>query len=354
MAYSGPMIDWFTGHVGYDSSQLEMGKFMILDGKGELVRIRDAWETVKGSHATGIQITRSAVTSDMLAWDPSCPLSVLKVSGNPSKFLQGHNVAGPSVADLGPVMQAVVRAFGDGLRPLDVDKPGLAAVQRSRVDVTTSCWVLNGGRGIDHAAVHEWLHEAARSTRSRHGRAIDAGSTGTVYWGKHSTRWALKAYCKHCELKAHPPEGIDDALMAELLSWTKGQLRIELTLRRPELKTRDQLDESIIWEYFARVEGLGMRHVTDLNSLNLNNPSKIALQLWYDGKDLPSLYPKNTFYRHRRAILEATGIDISLPHDEQSSKAGRVLDDMETLRRNEVQEGELPQRIQRSLFGARL
>jgi hypothetical protein len=35
-----------------------------------------------------------------------------------------------------------------------------------------------------------------------------------------------------------------------------------------------------------------------------------VIALWRAGKDLKSLYPRPTFYRHRKAILAATGIDI--------------------------------------------
>jgi len=345
------MIDWFSGYIGYDASQLELGKFFVLDSKGEVIRSSDRWETAKGSWESGVQVTRGAVTADMLSYDPACPLVVLRISGNPSKYLQGHNVDGPSVADLGPVMQAVVRSFGEGLRPVDADKEQLAAVQRSRVDVTTSVWMLDPyGRAPSHDAVHAWLHEAGKRTRSRHGRAID--SKGTVYWGQNSTRWSMKAYCKHCELKDRPPE-VPEALYHSLKQWTYGQLRIELTLRRPELKDRGPLDESIIWEYLNRVEGLEMKvQQFDMAKLDLPNSAKSALLLWRAGEDVKCVQSHAMFYRSRRAVLAATGIDISIAADEQEIRAKPALVGLDVLREREVQQSEMPDRIQRSLFGA--
>jgi len=337
------MLDWFTGYVGYDASELAVGQFFEVDAHGELVRRLNRWETARGSYSSGVQVTRGMATDAMLAsrvqYGYLCSQDVLKVSGNPSKFLQGHNVAGPSVSELGPVLQGLVRAFGEGLRPRDADDPTLPAVHRSRMDCTTA---IDLGA---HQAVHDWLKLAATKTRSRHGRAID--SSGTVYWGKNSTRWSMKAYCKHCELSAHPPADMD--LLPELLEWTRPHLRLELTLRRPELKNRTTLSEAIIWEFFAKLEVHTMRERTHVE-VNLKAGPKLALQAWYDGTDLSSMLNRMTLYRYRKAILAETGIDITLPRVEQSTEALPQLLGLDELREREVTE--IPTRIQRSLFGA--
>ena len=130
------MLDWFSGFVGYDASQLRVGEFFEVDQHGALVRRRPRWETARGSYETGVQLTRSSATDQMLSHSRTmgflCSPSVLHLSGNPTKFLQGHNVAGPSVSQLGPVLQALVRSFGDGMRPPDADDPMLPAVHLSR------------------------------------------------------------------------------------------------------------------------------------------------------------------------------------------------------------------------------
>lgn len=338
------MLDWFSGYVGYDASELALGQFFEVDAHGQLVRRVDRWETARGSYSAGVQVTRGMPTDGMLASKRDygflcAPHAVLKVSGNPSKFLQGHNAAGPSVAELGPVLQGLVRAFGEGLRPADADDPTLPAVHRSRVDCTTSADLGS------HQAVHDWLRMAATNTRSRHGRAMD--SSGTVYWGKNSTRWSLKAYCKHCELQAHPPADLE--LLPELLDWTRTQLRIELTLRRPELKTRGTLTEAVVWEYAGKVEVAAMREKAHAD-LNLRPAVKAALQLWYNGTAMESFYPRRTLYRYRKEILGETGIDILLPRVDQSTEAQAALLSFDELREREVRN--VPERIQRSLFGA--
>lgn len=340
------MIDWFSGFVGYDASQMALGRFWEVDRHGELVRERARWETAQGSFESGVQVTRALVLDDMVKASRELGFhlgssEVLHISGNPAKFLQGHNVTGPSVALLGPVVQGLVRAFPEELRPPDAHVETLPVVHRSRVDVNT---LVDLGT---HQAVHDWLLLAETKGRSRHGRAVN--SDGTVYFGLNSTRWAMKMYCKHCELKKHPPA--DTALLVDLLEWTRTFLRIELVLRRPELKDRGTLTEAVIWEFFAKLELHTMRVKTysDAKSV-LPTGMKLTLGLWYQGTDMKTFLPERTFRRHRKEILAVTGIDVCLPYVEQSALATPVLLGMDELFKREVKD--VPERIQRSLFGA--
>jgi hypothetical protein len=266
---------------------------------------------------------------------------VLNISGNPVKYLQGHNATGPSVALLGPVLQGLVRAFPEDLRPPDADVAMLPVVHRSRVDVNT---LVDLG---SHQAVHDWLQLAETKGRSRHGRAVN--SDGTVYFGKNSTRWAMKMYCKHCELQKHPPA--DTELLADLLEWTRTFLRIELVLRRPELKDRGTLSEAVIWEFFSKLE-LNTMRVNSYTEAKARLPMKmkVVLALWHGGTDMKTFLPERTFRRHRKEILAVTGIDLALPAAQQSCEAAPVLLGMDELLKREVKD--VPQRIQRSLFGA--
>jgi len=340
------MLDWLTGYVGYDASRMALGRFWEVDRHGELVRERNRWETAQGSFESGVQVTKTSPTEAMLAAAREqgflCAPEVLHVSGNPVKFLQGHNVTGPSVSLLGPVVQGLVRAFPEELRPVDAHEVALPAVHRSRVDLNTMCDMGS------HQAVHDWLLLAEGKTRSRHGRAVNSG--GTVYWGQNSTRWSMKAYCKHCELSKHPPVGSPE-LLAELLEWTRSFLRIELTLRRPELKDRGALSESLIWEFFSKLELNTMRVKTysDAKAV-LPTGMKLALGGWYGGTDLKTFLPERTFRRYRKEILAVTGIDVALPYKEQPAAAAPVLLGMDELLKREVKD--VPELIQRSLFGA--
>ncbi|MGK2849259.1 MAG: phage/plasmid replication protein, II/X family [Minisyncoccota bacterium] len=339
------MIDWFSGHVGYDASRMVLGQFFEMEPGGEIVRHRDRWETARGSWESGVQVTRGQPTSAMLKASREMGFlcsetAVLRVSGNPAKFLQGHNVAGPSVSQLGPVVQALVRCFGECFRPIDADDDRLPALHRTRVDVTTA---VDLGT---HQAVHDWLRAAEALTSTRGAPAVS--KFGTVYWRPNSTRWTLKAYCKHCELKAHP--AIDPGMVAELSEWTRTQLRIELTLRRPELKARGVLDEGIIWEYAGKLEMPKMRQGVRLEDVQLPSGARFALQAWLDGHDVAVMVSRPSFYRYRRSILDSVGWDIGMNAADQVKADSSALVDFDELQRREVVE--IPERIQRSLFGA--
>lgn len=338
------MLDWFSGYVGYDASRLQLGRFFEVSAHGEVTRERDRWETVEGSYKSGIQVCRGLATDQMVKHGNElgylCSDEVLRLSGNPSKFLQGHNVAGPSVSLLGPVLQEVVRTFPEELRPADSDSPILPAVHRSRLDITTAI-------NLDtHQNVHDYLISLSRNARSRHGKGLTSGHT--VYFGKNSRRWSLKFYCKYCELLQHPPDNI--LLMDDLLEFTFPLLRVELTLRRPELKDRGTLDESIIWEFMEKLEVHEMKSHAPLEGVSLRPAVKAALMLWYDGKDLASVFPRRTFYRYRKEIIEAVGVDISNTAVEQGKQSKKVLMELEELRRREVKD--FPEKINRTLFGA--
>lgn len=336
------MIDWFTGIVGYSGEMLRLNKVVELTPAGEIIWTSERKLQVRGSYDASVQLGRSAPTDDMLVasrkYELECMPVCLILSGNPSKFLQGHNVFGPSVASLGPVVQAVIRGLPGEIRPADADSELWPALHRSRVDITTS---VDMG---SHKLVHEWLRTAATSSRSRHGRAMVSGDT--VYWGQHSRRWTLKAYCKFCELREHGPG--DLKLRDMLMEYCEGQLRLELTLRRMELKDLPTLDESLIWEFFNRIEVGVMKTSKDgfESKVDLPYTVQFTLSKWIAGEDVRHSLPRSKFYRHRRQILDELGLDISLKYVKKQAEA--VVFDLEYLRAHEVKL--LPAQMQGLLF----
>lgn len=339
------MLDWFSGLVGYDASNVVNDRVMKLSAEGEVKWERAGWTEAQGSHDTNIMVMQDCASLDMYRASNElgflCSPRCLRISGNPTKFLQGHNILGPSVSDLGPVIQAATRGLPEIIRPLDCDSEVLPAVQRTRVDVTV---MVDLG---SHEVVHEWLNHAAQETRSRHGRAQQSGQT--VYWGQHSTRWTLKAYCKRCELEKH---GSKFPLQQDILEWTGKLLRIELTLRRPELKDRGTLDESVIWEFMQRIE-VGIMKGGDIEALySLPRQVRDTFSSWLIGRNVRQDRPARTFYRQRRLIKDAIGVDISLDPSTQQQQLqasfDRDLFDIDVLRSRVVSEG--PNALQQSLF----
>lgn len=336
------MIDWFTGIVGYSGELLKLNKVVELTPSGEIIWTTERKLQVRGSYDASVQLGRSLPNESMLVasrkYDLECMPVCLIISGNPSKFLQGHNVFGPSVASLSPVVQAVIRGLPGEIRPGDADSELWPALHRSRVDITTS---IDMG---SHSLVHEWLRAAATSTRSRHGRALVSGDT--VYWGKHSRRWTMKAYCKFCELREHGPG--DLALRKRLMEYCEGQLRLELTLRGPELKDRGTLDESLIWDFFDRIT-IGVVKA-DVGGLDMKTDLPMSVQFtlvrWVGGEDVRMSLPRSTFYWHRRKILDVLGLDISLKYEKKTVEA--MTFDLDYLRSHEVKL--IPAQLQALLF----
>jgi len=342
------MLDWYSGIVGYDASALAVGRVLRLCPDGSIEWERPAWETVEGSYSAGVQVTRSSPTSGMLQQsienDLHCHPVCYRISGNPTKFLQGHNLGGPSVSMLTTVLWDLFNHFPVEVSDRDYSFDEVPSTSHNRIDITTHVDLGN------HDQVHRWLRLAEHSSRSRHGRAI--ASSGTVYWGKNSRRWTIKAYCKHCELKKHPPESPE--LLALLLDASASLLRIELTLRSLELKNIEagRLNENLIWEYFKRIEVHQMTETKLHEGISeLRGVHQLLLTNWYRGEDVALLFNRMTFYRYRKAIIEATGIDVSIPRDEQSDNATDALIDLDEMMKREVKE--FPQDVQRTLWGHR-
>jgi hypothetical protein len=338
------MIDWFSGLIGYDGSHLpkQLSKVCEVSPSGEIKWIVEKAMTVQGSYDSSIQLKVGTSNESMIRASQKhnfeCEPVCLAFSGNPSKYLQGHNVFGPSVSALGPVLQETVRKFPEAVRPRDADIEKYPAVHRSTVDMNT---MVDFG---SHAKAHEYLRFLEHNARSRHGRALVDGDT--VYFGQHSRRWALKLYCKFCELKAHPPA---DADMNKLLGlWTEGQLRIELRLKTPELKDRGTLSEDLIWEYFSKIEVSAMKENVTLKNAKLSRIVQLTLSQWMAGADVRHLLTKPTFYRHRLEILKATGLDISLPCADQQEQVKKVDVDLDYLKSNEIKK--IPSVFQQWLF----
>lgn len=347
------MIDWFTGLVGYDASGLLTGQLLFISPAGEITRSSERWLSVPGSYESSMQIKRDSSTPEMRAaaekYNFVCSPTVFRISGNPTKFIQGHNVFGPPVASLGPVVREVIRRLPGGNRPPDANDDRLPAVMRSRVDVTTSIRMDN------HAAVHEWIEHAKLETRSKHKkRDIQTGLTGapTVSWGIGSRRWMITAYCKACELEKHPPANPE--LLELLRDYADGLLRIELRLQSMELKDRGTLNESIIWTFFDRIEVGVMKKNVDKAVSKLRPPVKNIYTLWLDGHDITPAsgrIKRAAFYKYRKEILEATGQDISLPPVKKKPAAGaREQFGVDYLKGHEVKNEDIPAGLREHLY----
>jgi II/X family phage/plasmid replication protein len=185
--------------------------------------------------------------------------------------------------------------------------------------------------------VRSYLRALEMQAKSRHGRPMCRG--GTVYFGKHSRRWSLKAYSKGDEVETttrghrFPP---DIPHRENLLKYADKALRFELVLRSMALRDRG-LARASAWENIHpldllqhAIEALDMADNFSLTPEILEGlPPRLILvyEGWKSGKDLRQLFALRTFYRYRKELLKR-GVDINI---KQASSADNVVPLMRAL-----------------------
>lgn len=240
------------------------------------------------------------------------------VSGNPAKWFQGHNIFGSG--DLrGLVLEMLHRiCVSHGLTPSaeDLARWEAGCIELHRVDVTesyaldTEARVLAALRGLD-----------ATAHLKHRGRGVFKGESLT--FAKGSRRSSLTLYAKGPELRVKGHELPGTLQLTSLPAYAAGLLRAEGRFLSMELKRR-KLEWVLNWDENAAEElhrsfmaGLEIAEASMLDPKMLEGlPARLlgVHQLWAEGHDLRTLYPKNTFYRHRRALL-AYGIDIAVKQE---------------------------------------
>lgn len=309
------MIDWLTFRaLCQHEGRIHGGRVVSVTREGDVDWEVPKWLPVRGSHDATIQVRSS---SNEPGW--------LEVSGNPVKFFQGHNVFGTD--DLHGLCIETMFSLVEmlGLKPTveDVESWRKGVIQLGRVDVTHSYALGNRDRvrtAIRALSEFSYLRKRGRGSLTKE---------GTVYWGKGSRRWSLKAYCKGDEIEAKGhrlPAGLQETSIPR---FADDLLRVELQLRAMELK-RLLLNLAANWDeqrpnevYSAFLESLQISEAAMLTADTLEGLSprlQLAYQAWKDGHDLRQVFPPRTFYRYRKELL-VNGVDIAVkqPREETPS-----------------------------------
>jgi hypothetical protein len=249
----------------------------------------------------------------------------LYLSGNPVKLLQGHNLWGSDDL-LGLYLEAGVfvrHHVGLFPGPQSWKACMFSRPRFTRIDLTRSY------RFDTQAEADDYIRYVAGNARSRHGAATLVGGS-TAYFGQHSRRWTMKIYAKHHEYlhqERRAVRRVTHCVKDELVEWSKGIARFELTLRTPELEDINSYRFGMqpfqsqhlrdVWQhYFDRIimtENSTMNTSSPLHESSLPGRLLGALYLWRSGKDLRAAYSRPTFYRYRLEILDKLGIDVSVP-----------------------------------------
>ena len=327
------MIDWVTGKfwITHNPDVLRSGQSIrtkIVDGVERIEYDIANRLSVKGSHDASITI-RSHTDN------------TVEISGNPAKFLQGHNVFGSD--DLILLMRKffynLTQITDLGLDPTFDDFKAVhdGDYLITRIDINAT-WLLN-----NKDEVLAWIRSAGDKTLlARRGRGVFSGDT--LYYGKNSRRWSLKMYSKGHEIQKRKLSKELD--IPELKDFAEKALRIELTLRSLELKERGLHFVQRWTPDFAimlLMEAIGKLEMSNNFSLNddklalLKPRLRLAYKAWLRGDDLRQDLPKKTYYRYRAELLK---YDIDIANVQNIDKpASKVIPLLTVL---QAQPAEIP------------
>jgi II/X family phage/plasmid replication protein len=299
------MIDWVSAILPckHDPSKLISGLVMAFDAQGNNEWTVNKTLTVEGSHSSKIQIKSHTENQ-------------IYISGNPTKFLQGHNLFGSNdlVGLMGKFFDELLKHEDLGLCP---DPFQLANIkdghyELTRVDVNET-WHLNNQKDV-----LAWIRAVGETAYLKH-RGAGQFSGDTAYFGKNSRRWALKCYSKGLEILAKGHKLPPELAIPEMLEYAQKALRIEGVTRQLELKRRSlhvasnwDIDtaEELLLEYISKLEMSDVYMLKDDVLDSLPPRLRLTYQAWLNGDDLKQILTKPTFYRVRKE-MEKYGIDIS-------------------------------------------
>lgn len=309
------MIDWFKVRVQVRHSPVNSGACILVDPTGEVIRETSIHHQIEGSHEQVIAVRSYGSEGEGMA-------SHLEISGNPAKFLQGHNVFGSDDIRMLTYYTAISIVEKLGLTMTPHEK---SLLENGESDLT---WVdINYPYEMEcQTDVQAWIRAAEFKARTRSGRPARKGST--VYFQKHSRRWAIKAYSKFLELTSNKKHRLPIQLEdTGLLKWTSNILRIELRLLGKELrdleifKVKDlpaKRVKQLFGDYMNKIVMTDQIKLPGEIVENLPRAVRNTYTLWSDGHYVSEMMSSSTFYRHRTLLLEH-GIDISISVDKEKS-----------------------------------
>lgn len=302
------VIDWLTARIAcswsnsYDQlvKRFRGGRIVAFLADGTI-----DWETVArlpiaGSHDSRVMVR--AVGAD-----------IIEFSGNPAKFLSGHNLFGGSDPAL-----ALRDCMHIILQKLDI-KPDFDIVLDWRDVVLSVVDVNRMYQCNDDAHALEMLRYLGQTSSARNRGLASTFGEGTVYIGNNKSRfWSCKMYAKSPEQRVNGAKKMRDTLV----DIASGTLRVEFRLKLRELKklgldrlenwTTDTTEE--LFDTMLKRLTLPQNHIRHENALDaLPFRLRGVIHAWMGGGDLRTIMKPSTFRRNRLAILDAISIDILAP-----------------------------------------
>jgi II/X family phage/plasmid replication protein len=182
------MIDWGLVKFPLIHHPINSGEVFSVAPDGEI-----EWRAPKRVQATGSFDKKISIKS--VGGDGTGLATHLWINGNPSKFLQGHNVFGSDDS------VSLMSDLFDVIAPQFELKPTLDELNRIRSgDYELFRTDINYSFSLPRKAdVLQFIRALEYKSKTRHGRPSTKG--GTLYFGKNSSRWSIKFYCKAEEIK---------------------------------------------------------------------------------------------------------------------------------------------------------
>ena len=317
------MIDWVTGKfwITHNPEVLRSGQSIrtkIVDGVETIEYDIANRLSVKGSHDATITI-RSHTDN------------TVEISGNPAKFLQGHNVFGTN--DLKYLVAKMIDKLCMidelELKPTDIEYENIqeGKYHLSRVDV-------NEHFAFPSAQVaRAWLRAAGNSANMKF-RGAGLFKEGTLYF--EGKRYIPKIYFKYDEINSKDKSHrLPDELLQipELIEYAEKSLRFEIKILSTQLKDW-YLHLGCNWDADTATMLINDQFISKLQ-LSANMPIenevieslpknlRLTYTAWINGEDLRQVLSRPTFYRYRTRLMEY-GIDISIVKDIEKEQSNVV------------------------------
>lgn len=248
----------------------------------------------------------------------------LGVSGNPVKFIQGHNVYAPpgNVAICAAINQ-ITKMLDLGEQPGNMPEDIMAAGRLTRTDIAEN-YVFSSPTECQTA-----LMDFQTNARAKYWREKATVGT-TTYFGKRSRHTYCKMYGKGDEINVHHiSRAIPEHQRALIKMEAQNMARFEVTLAdkycaKHDLKigdlTEERIDE-IFQTMFDRIEFTPSMNIATDEILQLSDGTKIVYFAWKLGHDLNALgMAARTLRRHKTILREQFGINVDVPVQEQKDE----------------------------------
>lgn len=318
------MIDWVTAKVPFHfPTVISGGQFISFNREGEIEYSTEKRLQIEGSYSGLMSIRTTKVNAARETVE-------VEISGNPVKYLQGHNVWGSG--DLPNLVLETMLKLSDALGSVQVKgyERIINAATISRVDINEMYDL--GSR----ANCNSYLTHIERFSRTRSGTSVKDGNT--IYLNRRSRRWSFKFYGKGQEI-ALPRNNTQGCIVLpdSVKSYADSMFRAELTLKSNELRDKGlhilgnwhSADiEAIYHDYYGRLTMPDQQLLTLPDTL----PSSVrsTYVLWSEGHDVRTLLSRPTYYRHRSRLLEF-GVDISSPSGKDLANESNVYPLVRTI-----------------------